>query len=77
VTSSLEVRRRDQIAALSAHLQYEGAARSYRSLATELRGRRFTAIADQLDAAADIAAKAARAEIDYQEGTAPMSPDGR
>lgn len=60
---SLETRRRDQIAALSAQLQYEGAARANRSLATELRGRRFTTLADQLDAAADIAARAARREI--------------
>lgn len=59
---SLEARRRDQIAALSAQRQYEGAARANRSLATELRSRRFATLADQLDAAADIAARAARRE---------------
>lgn len=65
--SPAEARRRDQIAALSAQLQYQGAARANRGLATELRGRGFRTIADQLDHAADVAAKAAGRET-FLEG---------
>lgn len=56
-------RRRDQLAALYAQRQYEAAARANRGRAADFRVIGDNDMADQLDAAADIAAKAARREI--------------
>lgn len=62
IAVSLASDRRDKIAALSAQRDYERTARRRHALARELRDRDEPAVAELLDDAADIAAKAAAAE---------------